>query len=135
MSSFKPELGKPVRFLAVEWREHWDFDHPTVLIEPVFRYSPDGESLDGIIEDAAIDVCIAAEKGEGVRVGIHPSTQKEFDWREWDVEQLRTVAEARLGGEEVEFGIGYVGVLEQIVVFRKGGDEIIWDVVNEKSSE
>lgn len=130
---FRPTLGQPIRFLAAEWREDWEFDHPTVLLEPVFRYSPNGESPEGMIEDAAIDIAVAADHGDAVRAEMHHSDRKEFDWRGWDLAALREAAEAVLRGEPARFGVGYVGVLEQTVVFREQKGDVVWDVTNENA--
>lgn len=131
---FTPVTGQPVRFLAVEWREPWEFDHPTAVLEPVFRYSPNGTSPESMTEDAAIDICLDAEKGRPTRAGMHPSDVKEFAWRGWDVDELRGAAEAVLRGEPAKFGDGFVGVLEEYVVFRKTGNEIDSVVVDSREA-
>lgn len=115
----KIELEKPICFLALEWREHWEFDHPSVLLEPIFQYSPIGTSIESLIEDAAIDIACWTEANEDIEKNIHPSDQKEFDWRGWNVDELRQKAEALLRGEKVKLGTGYVAVREQWVCFWK----------------
>lgn len=126
---FMPEIGTPHRFLAVEWREEWEFDHPSVLLVPVFRYSPNSTPLDTLVEDAAIDIALAVEKGEASRSDIHPAEKQEFDWRGWSEAEIRRVAEAAVKGEKVKFGTGYVHAEEHWVVFKRCGDEIEFDYV------
>ena len=114
-------LNTPVRFLALEWREHWEFDYPSVLLGPVFRYSPNGTDLESLIEDAAIDLAIAADEGAGLPSDISDAESKEFRWRHWTIDKLRLAAEAILRGEKPKVGVGYAAVREEWLVFEDAG--------------
>lgn len=114
--------GRPIRFLALEWQEPWEFDHPSVLFEPVFCYSPNGTALESLIEDAAIDIALDTEISEPITVGMHPSDRKEFAWRGWDANRLREQAEAAVRGESVKLGTGYVRAVERWVAFQVGAN-------------
>lgn len=118
MSEFKAEVGKPIRFLAIEWREDWEFDNPACLVEPVFRYSPNGTPLENMIEDAAIDIAINTENDEGTTIDLSPGDLKEFEWRGWTADAIRAAAEAKLRGEDVKLGTQGVIVEEVWLVFR-----------------
>jgi hypothetical protein len=112
-------LNKPIRFLAFEWREHWEFDHPTVLLEPVFKFSPNGTSLEHMVEDAAIDIALAMEGCGEIPDHRMGSTRKEFRWRGWSLKTIKEKAEAKLRGRKVKFGTDYTGVLENWFVFKE----------------
>ena len=115
-------LGVPLRFLAFEWREHWEYDHPSVLLEPVFRYSPNGTPIENIIEDAVIDICLALESGEDIQRTMHAAERKEFRWRRWSLRAMRKAAESQLSGRKVAIGTGYTRVLEQIYKLKQDGE-------------
>lgn len=114
---FTLELDKPVRFLALEWREDWEFDHPTVLLEPVVRYSPNGVSGESIMEDAMIDLALAAGSQARIQAGLSYSEKKEFDWRGWSLKNLKRVAAQSLAGKE--FPVRGYHATEHFVVFTK----------------
>jgi hypothetical protein len=69
---------------ALEWREDWEFDHPTVILEPVFRYSPNGNSIEYMVESLCIDGCVDG------KLETHDYEQ-EFTWRGWSLENLKRV--------------------------------------------
>lgn len=37
------------------WDEGWEFDHPSCILRPVVRFSPNGTSAEGMVEDLGID--------------------------------------------------------------------------------
>lgn len=114
--AFQLKLGQPIRFLAIEWREHWEFDYPSLLLEPVVRYSPNGTDLETMVEDVAIDIAVAADLGKRVE-DVHLATYEEFAWRGWDINRIRDCAEKVVRGKRVKLGTGYVGALERWFVF------------------
>jgi hypothetical protein len=130
MSNYIVEYNKPIRFLAIEWRESgWEFDHPSVLLEPFIRYSPNGESCEGLIEDACIDICVDTDLKHPIRAEIHGSDAKEFKWRGWDLQKLRDYAEILLGGvvKGIPLGTGFIKVHEEYITFVKNKDgETVW---------
>ncbi len=127
-----PFPHKPIRFVTIEWREDWEFDHPTALIEPVVRYSPNGNPPESMIEDAAIDIVCDMDQNVSTPLS-YPGDAKEFAWRGWDLEKIRAVAESYLKGDKVPFGTGYVCVVEQYVTFFYHSDEgWIFDFDDEK---
>jgi hypothetical protein len=38
------------------WDEGWEFDHPSCILRPIVRFSPNGDSAERMVEDLAIDV-------------------------------------------------------------------------------
>ncbi len=87
--------GDVVEFTAISWDEpQWDFDYPTVVIAPCFRYSSNGESCEGMIENLAIEAsCDIELKNE--------DTVKEFEWRGWKIDRLKRVISERLKGKDI----------------------------------
>lgn len=128
------EFGVPVRFLAVEWREPWEFDHPSVLLLPVFVYSPNGADIESLIEDAACDIADALESGKEFSTGISGGDAREFDWRGWDAAKLLAVAEATLRGDPVKLGVpgGFVDVSEKWAVFSRDGEDVSFDFIEKE---
>lgn len=85
-----------VTFIGLEWQEpQWEFDHPTVILFPVVKYSPNGESAEKMIEDICIDLCINADTGEDYP---DEDVTKEFEWRRWNLKIMKNVAKQRLQG-------------------------------------
>lgn len=112
---FRPELGKPVRFLAIAWDADWEFDLPGVLLEPVKRYTDNGARLDELIESVAIDISLDAEEGRA-------TTDKDpIMFSTLPVASLREAAEAQLAGRA--HGLKGCRVLEQWLVFRPDEEE------------
>ena len=55
----KVNEGDVIEFVAMEWREdEWEFDFPSVLLEPVVRWYESGCSCDEVIENAVIDASV-----------------------------------------------------------------------------
>lgn len=127
----KVVLDQPVRFLALAWHEsHWEFDHPTLLLEPVLRYSPNGIHCESMVEDAIIDLSLALEYGDPIR--DETDLDREFEWRGWNLRRLRAIAEKLRQGREVRLDAEY-RIFERTVVFRKqaDGEVTIEDVIEE----
>lgn len=108
------QMNAPVRFLAVEWREDWEFDHPSCLLLPVVRYSPNGDSCEQMIEDAAIDIALDLETGKST---LDEIVSREFEWRGWSLDRLRTVARQALRGRQ--FPMKAYRAVEQSIVFER----------------
>jgi len=86
--------GDIVDFLAISWNEYqWEFDYPTIVLEPVIRYSPNGESCCDMIEDIAINLSC------GIKTDNEDLTY-EFDWRGWNLARLKRVVRERLNGKD-----------------------------------
>ncbi len=81
----KIEHGTSITVKILEWHEeHWEFDRPIVILSPVIRYSPNGESAEYMAEDLGIDACLDGE------IKDHDYT-KEFEWRGWNIKYLNKV--------------------------------------------
>jgi hypothetical protein len=80
----KIEPGMEIIVTGVEWREDWEFDHPTVLLTPVRRYSPYGDSPEQMVESLAIDAAVDGE------IKDHDDAA-EFEWRGWSWKRLAAV--------------------------------------------
>lgn len=121
-------VGVPVRFLALEWREDWDRDFPSVLLEPFVRFTPHGQTCDQLIEDAAVDIAI--EEGDFSPVARDIETSHLMG-RHGPPARLKEIAEAVIvGALHPELGVGYVGASQQWVVFREGPDGLDCDFVD-----
>ena len=83
--------GTEIIVKVLEWHEGWEFDHPILVLSPVIRYSPNGESAEYMAEDLGIDLCVDG-KAEN-----HDYTS-EFEWRGWKLDYLNKVySQARKG--------------------------------------
>lgn len=112
-------LNKPIRFLAIEWTEpSWEFDHPTVVLKPAIRYSPSGDSAEGMIEDLAIDMCPYA--GEARWELSDEDVSHEFAWRGWSISNLKRVAAQCLRGKR--FPVKNYRVTETWIKFHPDED-------------
>lgn len=99
MTRFVPVTGREYFVLAVRWDAGWEFDAPTVVLEPVLRFTT--QDMESAIEDVLIDVCCGHDAGKPIRLGLHPAEQKEFDWRGWSVAEIRAAANAGRDGYRV----------------------------------
>lgn len=55
----KIKSGDIIEFAGISWEEPaWEFDHPVLIIKPCLRFSTEGESLEQLFEDLAIDICM-----------------------------------------------------------------------------
>jgi hypothetical protein len=84
--------GTTITVQALEWREDWEFDHPTVILSPVRRYSPNGDSMDEMIESLGINACVDGRLEDEEDDG-------EFEWRGWSWNRLRRVFLEALKGK------------------------------------
>ena len=88
------KAGDTVDFVAISWTEpQWDFDYPTVLLEPIIRYDPNGGGCWGIIENTAIDYC-------GFDGMEDEDVSQEFNCRGWKLDRLKKVAKDRISGKD-----------------------------------
>jgi len=89
--------GMEFEIKVLEWREYgWEFDHPVVIIEPVRRYSPNGDSAEHLIEELCIDaVC------DGWLRRAHPNDIKEFEGRGWSWDKLAVLYEDVVAGRPI----------------------------------
>jgi hypothetical protein len=93
----KAQVGDIIEFLAISWDEpQWEFDHPSAVLKPLFRYHDDGGDCERIIEDLAIDLCC----GETDDKDDLDFFKDESDWRGWKLSTLRRVAKNRLAGKD-----------------------------------
>jgi hypothetical protein len=92
----KFEVGKPYKLLAIEWRENWEFDNPSALLEPIFRDFSDGQELDNIFEDMCIDICMSIEADKEI---VQSQPARYVDLYN-GVKYLKRVAREALNGKE-----------------------------------
>ncbi len=110
--------GAVVEFTAISWYEpQWDFDHPTVILSPVFKYSSSGESCEGMIENMACDICCDIELKD-------ENHTKEFDWRGWKIDRLKRVLQERFDGKDT-WKTKVREVVKQKVQFYKGDEDYL----------
>jgi len=115
------KAGDKVKFLAISWDEpHWEFDHPTVVLKPLIRYSPNGEGCEGLIEELAIDICVEDVEDEDI--------SEEFDWRKWKLSTLNKVAKERLEGKDT-WKSKIIEVVKQTLEFYEGEDGLEFSVI------
>lgn len=88
----KIENGTVITVKALEWREDWEFDHPTVILSPVRRYSPNGDSIAQMVEELGIDACVDGELED-------ENMDDEFEWRGWSWKRLNRVFREALKGK------------------------------------
>lgn len=90
----KIENGTTLIVEGLVWREsHWEFDHPTVLLSPILRYSSNGDSIERMVEDLAIDGCVDGE------LESH-DVSREFEWRGWSLNNLKRNYNLALKGKK-----------------------------------
>lgn len=90
----KIESGTELIIRGLRWyEESWEFDCPVLLLSPVIRYSPNGESIEAMVEDLGLDASID-EKLE------NHDCSKEFEWREWNFNYLNRVWNSAINGKK-----------------------------------
>lgn len=91
----KVKEGDILEFLAISWNEpQWEFDHPTVILQPIIEYSSNGIDPETMIENLAIDLCC----NEDV---VDEDVSEEFEWRRWKLSTLKRVAKEKLQGKDI----------------------------------
>lgn len=84
-------INKPIRFLACSWCMDWEFDRPCLVLEPFIRYG--FRSPQSLIEDLVVDICTSLEKNIQL---ADEDISLEFQWRGWNLEELKEKVEAVL---------------------------------------
>ncbi len=79
LCKLKPGMEFEVR--GLRWSAGWEFDCPTAIIFPVFRFFEDGRSLEHALETVLIDGCIDGE--------LKSTNPNDWDWRGWPAAYLR----------------------------------------------
>lgn len=89
------KAGDKIELVGIAWDEHhWEFDHPTVVLEPIIKYSPNGVCCETMFEDLAIDMSIEE------RMPKSEDISQEFDWRGWKLNRLKQVVRERFAGKD-----------------------------------
>lgn len=118
----KIKSGDTIEFIALEWREpQWEFDHPTVVLKPCFNYSPNGDSMEKMIEDMAIDFCCDEDIQD-------EDYSEEFNWRRWKVKNMLKTAINRLKGKDDWKSRG-ARVMKRKIFFYQDEGEITFDIL------
>lgn len=116
--------GDTLTFISLRWNEaHWEFDHPTVVISPFVRYSPNGLAPEQMIEDLAIDLCCGEVKNHDY--------SDEFTWRGWSLGKLKRVANERLSGKDTWKSFG-ARALMQKVRFKEVDGSMEFEIIEQK---
>lgn len=90
----KIESGTELIVKGLRWHEAgWEFDCPVMLLSPVIRYSPNGESIEEMVESLLLGATID-EKLE-----THDYS-KEFDYRGWRLAYLNKVWNSAIKGKK-----------------------------------
>lgn len=118
----KIKSGDIVTFIAISWNEpQWEFDHPTVVLQPIIKYSPNGETCEAMIQDIATDfICEEDIKDE--------DTYEEFYWRGWKLSTLRKVAKNRLSDKD-DWKSKILEVVQQKVKFIDKNGELEYEII------
>lgn len=118
----KIKEGDIVEIIAIDWDEpHWEFGHPCVIVSPIIRYSPNGESPEKMIEDLVIDL-ICEEDVESKDIS------REFEWRGWKLNTLKKVCRDRLAGKET-WKTKIRSVVKQKILFTHNGSEFDFEIL------
>lgn len=113
----KIKAGDTLEFVAISWDEnHWEFDYPTVLLEPFIQYSPNGMPPETMIEDSAINTVVYEEIPEDEDIS------HEFNWRGWKLQTLKKVVKDRVDGKDT-WKTKIREIVKQTVEFYDTDDE------------
>lgn len=93
--TYTPPLNVPVRFLAMTWDAGWENDRPTILLEPIQRFSPHDQTCESLIEDEIVDILIEEE----VLLG-RLQDDLAFRAHHWSWKRLYRIASEVLKGRE-----------------------------------
>lgn len=87
------KAGDIIEFKGISWnQDHWDFDYPSIITEPVIKYSNSGTSVETLIEDLAIELTFNNVVNEDI--------SEEFAWRQWNFKRLKQVISERIRGKD-----------------------------------
>jgi len=86
----KVKAGDKLEIICISWdAPHWEFDHPTLVLEPVLRYSPNGEPNEVMIEDLAIEMCDEEVEDEEVVEDLLVNGWKLSTIKNWVKDRLK----------------------------------------------
>lgn len=113
-----------IRFLACSWSMSWEFDRPCMVLEPYIRYG--FSSPKKLIEDLVIDMCVSLEKNTLLS---DEDVSLEFQWRGWNLEELKHQAEAILRRNCTKLKYKNLIVYEEFYTFTNKNGRIIIEEV------
>ena len=114
--------GDIIEFVAISWNEsNWEFDHPTVILKPYVRYSPNGESCEAMIEDMCIDICCDSELED-------ETIDSEFKFQAWKLTTLKKVVKNRFEGKD-DWKSKIREVIKQKIQFYQKDDEMFFKIL------
>jgi len=115
--------GSEVIVRVLEWREDWEFDHPTLILSPVIRYSPNGDSPEEMVESLGVDACVGGFiTGEDV--------SQEFSWRKWSLKYFNRVYKEARNGKK--FPVKNYTATEYLIRFFLNGEQELEFAVYER---
>ena len=94
------KMGTEIRMRGLRWSADWEFDCPTAIIAPVFRFHEDGCSLEYAVESLLIDAC-----ADGYLKDHNPHYWESF--RGWSPAYLRRKF-YRKGVERIDISVTFM---------------------------
>ncbi len=124
----KVKPGDIIEFAGLRWDDQWEFDYPSVILDPVFKYSSCGEPPEAIIEDLCLNLCIESEQDRNYNPVMSEGEKMEFDWRRWKVGTMKKVIKDRLN-DGTMWKSKFATAVKLKVEFYQEGDTIEFRVL------
>jgi len=123
----KIKNGDIIEFLAISWIEpQWEFDFPTVILDPIIRYSSYGKSCESFIDDVAMDFCCNTNELKNEDIS------EEFNWRKWKISNLKRVCNERMNNKDI-WKTKHVKVVKQKIKFYNDkNNELMYKIISTK---
>lgn len=104
---------------TLEWRDGWEFDHPSMMLSPVIRCYENGSGHDRIVEDVMFHaVCEKNLKSEDF--------EKWWGWRGYKLPVLRRRFRESMKGKVFPVA-GYHARQEKVKIIKDDRGDLTWE--------
>lgn len=117
------ERNKPVRFLAISWKEQWKHGHHTLVLAPCVGCNSDGFSCNDMIKFLCENIAINLDEQYGEMTdNISCEIIKKFEKKKWDFSKIREAADSFLRGDLPQLEQEIIEVIEKWIVFYRNNE-------------
>lgn len=118
--------GDVLDFISISWQaEHWEFDHPALVLEPLYRYSPNGETNEAMIEELAIDLSMEEQEDE-------QDIENILSPHGWKLSSIESAAKKRLKEIEAWESKGAEVLRQKIRFYNDEDNDLTFEVLEEQ---
>lgn len=118
----KIKAGDILVMETLAWDDGWEFDRPSMLLNPVIRCFESGKNHEQIVEDVLIDFVVEGEMRS-------ESFEQTWGWRGYNLKNLRRVYKQAMAGKGFPER-GYWAKRETVRIIEDKDGDLSWETIS-----